>query len=236
MKIHSCSSLFFCLAFLALSRPAAACIICHDVESSGEKMVRELVREKGKKAIPELREILACSESPHLQAKLAAARELGRLRDRESIPVLRGIVLEIVKAGSPGRFGSITPEHSLREAAAAALCRMGVEGVGEEIWQTRRDLPPERREELPRIFYYLGVPGLEDKLLEMLSAPDNDLVEFQVVLELRRSGTSRSIPRLKKILAGWQKDLSESKDPRRRRSLGRLIKYTESTIRVLKKR
>ncbi len=236
MKLFYCSAVFISLAFLLLARPAGACIICHDNETSGEKEVQVLLREKGRGAIPELREILACSHSAHLRAKIVAARELGRLRDRESIAVLKQIVLEIIKADSLSHFGAITIEHSLREVAATSLQQMGVEGIGEEIWRKWRELSLERQEELPRIFYCLGVPGLEDKLLEMLSSPGNELVEFQSVLELRRSGTSRSIPQLKETLAGWEKKLSENRDPRRQRFLGRLIKYTKSTIQVLKRR
>lgn len=236
MKFFYCSAVFICLAFLVLSRPAGACIICHDITTSGEKKVQDLVREKGREAIPELREILACDDSAHLRAKIVAARELGRLRDRESIPELKRIVLELLRSGSSSRFGAIAPEHSLREVAATSLHQMGVEGIGEEIWRNWRELPPERREELPRIFYCLGVPGLEDKLLRMLQTSGNEFVEFQVVLELRRSGTSRAIPELKKILAKWEKASSESKVIRRRRFLAPLIKYTKSTIQVLKRK
>ena len=236
MKLINYIVLLVSLSVLLLARPAGACIICHDIQTSGEKKVEDLVQEKGKGAIPELREILTCDDSTHLRAKMIAARELGRLRDRDSIPILKRIVLEIIEAETSSPFAVITLEQSLREIAATSLHQMGVDGIGEEIWRNWRELPLERLEGLPRILYSLQTPGLEDKLLQLLDAYDNEALDFQVVLELRRSGTSRSIPAIKKVLARWEEELSSCREPGRRRYLGRLIRYNRNTIRALKRR
>lgn len=236
MKFFYCSAVFICLAFLAFTRPAVACIICHDITTSGEKKVQDLVREKGKGSFPELREILTCDDSAHLRAKIVAARELGRLEDRDSIPILKRIVLEIIAADTSSPFAVITLEQSLREVAATSLHQMGVDGIGEEIWRNWRELPLERLEGLPRVLYSLQTPGLEDKLLQLLDAYDNEPLNFQVVLELRRSGTARSIPAIEQVLARWEKELSSCREPGRRRYLGRLIRYNRNTIQALKRR
>lgn len=236
MKFINYIVLFISLSVFLFARPIEACIICHDITTSGEKKVQDLVREKGPEAGPELRRILSCPENTDLRTKMVVARELGRLRDRESIPILKRIVLEIIEADTSSPFAVITLEQSLREIAAASLRQMEVTGVGEEIWRNWRELPLERLEGLPRVLYSLQTPGLEDKLLQLLDAYDNEALDFQVLLELRRSGTSRSIPAIKKVLARWEEELSRCREPGRRRSLGRFIRYTKNTIQALKRR
>ena len=214
-----------------------ACIICEDVPTPGEVILERLIKEKGRGSIPELREILRCSKSSDLRLKIIAARELGRFGDRESIGLLEEVLLEILAPESTSDFGVFTAAHALRVQAARSLVLMDAGGVWEKIWAGWRKLSPLKQEELPALLFNLNTPHLQEKQLEILRTSRRRSVEFQVIVELRRSGDSRAIPGVEEKVSEWKKLLAE-KETRGEKdsSLVKLIRYAEGTIRTLNRR
>ena len=214
-----------------------ACLICEDQLSPDEASLERLIREKGKEAIPALRDILCCTDRTPIRLKIIAARELGKFQDRKSLPILENILMEIMDPESDSDFGVGTSAHTLRYAAGRALARMGETSAGGTIRKNWRDLPPQRQEELPSLFFSLGLERLQQAQLEILKNAGHPRVEFQVMVELRRSGDRKAIPAVESAIKRWEALLEKRKSRGEDGSfLPRMIHYGRGTLRALRRR
>ena len=212
-----------CCLFASRAFP---CLICEDRPGEEEKRVEELVAEKGRGALPELREILSCPACP-TGARIAAARAVGDLNDRESIPALGRLCLALLDPAAPGPFGVRTGDSALRVAAAASLRQLGAPAAGEEIGRRWRELAAERQEEVPRLLSEFAFPDRQERLVEVLRSSGRDPVAFQAIVELRRVGDAGAAGAVRDRIADWRRR-DEGGAP-----LSRMIRYAENTARVL---
>jgi len=140
--------LLFLLA-MAGAGQVLACIMCEDVPDPGEEKLRAQIKAQGKEIIPQLREIVSCDHKEHQSQKMLAIETLARFQDDGSVPILKKMVLEIINPASLSPFGLVSPESECRVGAARALRELEVMGVATEIFADWKDMPLERRQELP---------------------------------------------------------------------------------------
>ncbi len=227
-----------CLILLTFAPDTAACPVCSEELAGANPRVTALVsriEDQGRDSIPELRK-LAADPAEDKALRTVAARHLGTFGDRESVPALRAIVLEVVDPEAEGPFGPGGPGPGLRVAAAGALGTMGESGPAQLIWSGWEELSLPRQFEIPRILSELGDPRALERQLEILERTSDYGLAFQVILELRRTGTSAAIPAVEKWLNKWRSAAEAEEDPHRRRELNRIIRYAEGTIRALGRR
>jgi hypothetical protein len=205
---------------------AFPCLICSDMPGEEEKRVEEMIATRGAAAIGELRQIFPCPTCP-IGARIAAARAAGDLGDQESRSALSALVLALLDPDAPGPFGIMTGAGGLRVAAAASLHKLGAPAAGEAIWKGWREVSSERQEEAPRLLGEFVFPDLQEKLIEIMGTSGRDPVAFQAVVELRRIGNAAAAPAVREKIKEWRRQGEGTV------TVGRMIRYAESTVRVL---
>ena len=190
------------------------------------------IAQEGTGAIPSLREIAACPET-EAALRIVAVRSLGVFRDREIVPLLRRMVLELIDPTAVGPFGDLGPSSLLRGEAARALAMMGEGDPAELLWAAWDGLSPDRRLEIPRLLAELADPLAQSRQIEILQGTDDEGLAFQTLMELRRSGDAAAAAAIEERLERWRRMIGETGDWREREILNRMIRYAEGTIRAL---
>lgn len=217
---------------------AAGCPVCLEQLAGSDPRVEELVariEDRGRGSIPELRK-LAADPAEDTALRTIAVRHLGIFGDRESVPALRAIVLEIADPETEGPSGPGGPGSGLRAAAAGALGKLGDSGPADAIWEGWEKLSTGRQMEIPRLLSELGDPRAWERQAEMLLRTRNDDLAVQLMIEFRRTGTPAAIPAVEVWLEKWRGMAASGDAADRPRDLGRMIRYAEGTIRALRRR
>ena len=220
------------LAAVTAFSSARPCLICLDEENPREAELVAWIAQEGTGAIPSLREIAACPET-EAALRIVAVRSLGVFRDREIVPLLRRMVLELIDPTAVGPFGDLGPSSLLRGEAARALAMMGEGDPAELLWAAWDGLSPDRRLEIPRLLAELADPLAQSRQIEILQGTDDEGLAFQTLMELRRSGDAAAAAAIEERLERWRRMIGETGDWREREILNRMIRYAEGTIRAL---
>lgn len=224
--------------WLPFATAALACPICTEELAPTDPRVNGLVsriESEGPAVIPELRRLAADpTEGPVIRT--VAVRHLGIFGDRDSIPALRAIVLEIVNPESKESFGPGGRGSGMRAAAAGALGAMGEPGPAEALWSGWAGLELARQLEIPRLLSELRDPQAQERQIAMLrETGDFDLV-IQLLIELRRTGTSAALPAAEEWVGKFRRAAAAEEDLFIRKDLNKMVRYAEGTVRALRRR
>ena len=163
--------------------------------------LRELYEGKGKDALPDIREALKKSTDPLVLQR--AANYLVDLDDRESIPQMESVLLDLVKKVSFSTFGLGTPGFQSRLSVAYALGRFGPTTVGDRIWEKYNQLDWNRKSEVTYILSALKDPHLDERMIAILDREEDHQLMQGALEALIVDGSHQSLPFLRSKVKAW---------------------------------
>lgn len=161
-------------------------------DSDQYRSLRDQLYGLGREIVPLLREEL---DSWHYRRRMAAATNLGRLGDRESV----GRMVELLN----------DPQADVREMALFALGILGDQSVLDAVRGALDDYDADVRYRALIALNDLGCPGLEDILLRCLRSDDAYGVREQALSLLKDSGTPRAVPAVLEALLERKADMQQ---------------------------
>ena len=191
------------------AKVAKACPACWAGYGSGDERLnkpladlRILYETKGRDALPRIREVLRTSSDPRILRR--AAGYIVALNDREAIPLLEDMLLELTKRVAFGAFGLDTYAFQGRLAVAHALAEFGPTLLGESIWQRYDRMDFNRKGEVPYLLNALQTPRLTDYLLEILDRGEDHQLMLGALEMLADGGNATALPALNTRMARWR--------------------------------
>lgn len=145
----------------------------------------------GEEVIPALRVEL---ESPHFRRRMAAATNLGRLGDKDSVPALITLLND--------------PQAGVREMVLFALGILGVHSAVEPILGSLTDYDADVRYRAVVALTDLNYPQLEDVLIRAMGDESYGVRE-QALSQLRAIGTPRATPVILKALLEREREMQQ---------------------------
>lgn len=133
-------------------------------------------------------------ESKHHRRRMAAATNLGRLRDAKSVPLLVGLLND--------------PQPGVREMALFALGILGDSAAVEPILSSLSDYDADVRYRAVVALGDLGYASLEDVLIRAMGDEAYGVRE-QALSQLRTAGTPRAMPAILRALLEREPDMHQ---------------------------
>jgi hypothetical protein len=196
------------LSWHGLSGRAEGCALCWAGYGKGDERLnkpladlRIIYEKEGRNALPYIRDTLETSTDPLVIRR--AANYIVEFNDRDSIPLLEDMLLELTRRVSFSAFGLDTYAFKCRLAAAHALGKLGHSNVGSDLWERYDHLDFKRRSEVPYILNALNDPHLDERLLRILDVEEDHQLMMGALDALAVGGSAEAIPALKTKVAGW---------------------------------
>jgi HEAT repeat protein len=195
------------IVFFLQTTAAQACAACAvdqlEDESYNKPLadLRAVYEQKGKDALPDIREALKISTDPWVIQR--AANYLVDLDDRESIRQMESILLDLVKSVAFATFGLNTPGFQSRLSVAYALRRFGPTTVGDRIWVKYDRLDWKRKSEVPDILSALKDPHLEERMVAILNKEEDHQLMQGALEAMAVDGSHQSLPFLRSKVEAW---------------------------------
>jgi HEAT repeat protein len=201
--------IFVLIVFFLQGTVAHACPLCGLAvdESADESFnkplayLRIVYEQKGKDALPDIREALKISTNPAIIQR--AANYLVDLDDRESIRQMESMLLELVKQVAFTTFGFGTPGFHSRLSVAYALRRFGPTTVGDRIWEKYDRLEWNRKSEVAYILSALKDPHLDERIITILNREEDHQLMQGALEAMIVSGSHQSLPFLRSKVKAW---------------------------------
>jgi HEAT repeat protein len=201
--------IFVLIVFFLQGTVAHACPGCGLAvdESADERFnkpladLRIVYEQKGKDALPDIREALKTSTTPAVIQR--AANYLVDLDDKESIHQMESMLLDLVKQVAFTTFGLGTPGFKSRLSVAYALRRFGPTTIGDRIWEKYDRLDWNRKSEVAHILSALKDPHLDERMVAIVNKEEDHLL-MQSALEMMADGGSHQLlPFLRSKVEAW---------------------------------
>jgi ATP-dependent Clp protease ATP-binding subunit ClpC len=154
------------------------------------RSLRDQLYGLGSEVVPLLREEL---DSWHYRRRMAAATNLGRLRDSQSVPKLVELLGD--------------PQADVREMALFALGIVGDQSIVDAVRKALDDYDADVRYRALIALHDLGYPDLEDVLVSRLEEDDAYGVREQALSLLEEEGSPESVPAILQSLLESDKDM-----------------------------
>lgn len=164
--------------------------------------LRIVYEEKGRDALPYIRDVLMTSTDPLVIER--AAGYIAELNDRDSIPLLVDLLSLLIKRVAFTSFGLGTPGFQGRLAAAHALAKLGPSNICDQIWKKYERLNLNRKTEVPYILNALLDPRLTDRLLIILNKEEHHQLMVGALDVLAMGGSADALPILRQKAKKWQ--------------------------------
>ena len=200
--------IFILIVFFLQTTVAQACAACAAVDQSDDESInkplaalRAVYEQKGKDALPDIREALKISTDPWIIQR--AANYLVDLDDRESIRQMESILLDLVKPVVFTTFGLSTPGFQSRLSVAYALRRFSPTTVGDRIWEKYDRLDWNRKSEVPDILSALKNPHVEERMVAILNKEEDHQLMQGALEAMAVSGSHQSLPFLRSKVEAW---------------------------------
>ena len=197
------------ILFYAWENIAGACPACYIGSGSGNVRdnkpladLRKIYEEKGKEALPYIREALKTGTDPLVIKR--AANYLVVLNDTESIPQMENMLLDLIKRVTLTTFGLGTPEFQSRLAVAHALIKFGPTTVGDRIWEKYDRLDWKRKDEVPYILNALQDPNLDERMITILNKAEDHQLMLWALEVLAIGGSAKDLPYLESMATEWR--------------------------------
>ena len=197
------------IVFYAWGNMAYACPACYIGSGSGNKRdnkpltdLRKIYEEKGKDALPYIREALKTGTDPLVIKR--AANYLVVLNDTESIPQMENMLLDLIKRVAFTTFGLGIPEFRSRLAVAHALIKFGPTTVGDRIWEKYDRLDWKRKDEVPYILNALKDPRLDERMITILNKAEDHQLMLGALEVLAIGGSAKDLPYLESMATEWR--------------------------------
>jgi HEAT repeat protein len=208
-KIICVGLVFVLIVFFLQGTVVHACPLCGAVvdESADESFnkplayLRIVYEQKGKDALPDIREALKISTNPAVIQR--AANYLAELNDRESIRQMESMLLDLVKQVAFTTFGFGTPGFHSRLSVAYALRRFGPTTVGDRIWEKYDRLDWNRKSEVAYILSALKDPHLDERMTTILNKEEDHQLMQGALEAMIVSGSHQSLPFLRSKVEAW---------------------------------
>jgi len=203
-------SLFFILTMSPMyENISEACPACDvgsgpDNERDNKSLadLQKIFEEKGKDALPNIREAFKTSKDPLVIKR--SANFLVVLNDTESIPKMESMLLELVKPVTYTAFGPGATEFQSRLAVAHAMIKFGPTTVGHRIWEKYGRLDLKRKEEVPFILSALKDPHLDERMIIILNKAEDYRLMQGALEALAGGGSDKILPYLRAKIEAWQ--------------------------------
>ena len=201
--------IFVLIVFFLQGTVAHACPLCGGAvdESADERFnkpladLRTVYEQKGKDALPDIREVLKTSTDPWVIQR--AVNYLVDLDDRESIHQMESMLLDLVKQVAFTTFGFGTPGFHSRLSVAYVLRRFGPTIVGDRIWEKYDRLDWNRKSEVAYILSALKDPHLDERMATILNKEEDHQLMQGALEALIVSGSHQSLPFLRSKVEAW---------------------------------
>lgn len=163
--------------------------------------LRRVYEQGGTDALPAIREVLRKSTDPWVLQR--AANYLVDLDDRESIPQMESIILDLIKRVSFTTFGFGAPGFHSRLSVACALSRFGPNRVGDRIWERYDRLDRDRKSEVAPILSAIRDPHLDERMIAILKQEEDHRLMQGALEALATDGSRSSLPFLRSRVTAW---------------------------------
>lgn len=200
--------IFILIVFFLQTTVAQACGACAAVDQSDDESInkpladlRAVYEQKGKDALPDIREALKISTDPWIIQR--AANYLVDLDDREAIRQMESILLDLVKQVAFTTFGLSTPGFQSRLSVANALRRFGPTTVGDRIWEKYDRLDWNRKNEVADILCALKDPHLEERMVAILNREEDHQLMQGALEAMAVGGSQQFLPFLRSKIEAW---------------------------------
>jgi hypothetical protein len=173
--------------------------------------LRILYEKEGKAALPAIEEALVMDRD-HL-VKQRAATYIAEINDASSIPVLEGMITDLIKKVTFGNFGVGTPDYQTRLKVAHVLAGMGPGNNADRIWSRYDRLDGLKKSEVPYLLNALNDPKLNERLQEILSQSKDHYAMVSALEVLAMGDNAQVLSFLKSKVTEWEGKGAESSDP-----------------------
>jgi hypothetical protein len=200
--------IFILIVFFLRTTVAQACSACAldyaEDESYNQPLadLRAVYEQKGKDAIPDIREALIKASTDRWVVQ-RAVNYLADLDDRESIPQMEDILLALVKQVAFTTYGVNSPGYHCRLSVAYALRRFGPTSVGDRIWEKYDRLDWKRKSEVPDILSALKDPHLEERMFAILNKEEDHQLMQGALEVMTADGNQQSLHFLHSKVKAW---------------------------------
>ena len=173
--------------------------------------LRVLYEKEGKAALRAIEETLI--SNPDHRVKQRAATYIGEINDPSSIPVLEGMVVELIKRVSFGNFGVGTADFQTRLKVAHVLAQMGPGDLADRIWNRYDRLDQLKKSEVPYLLNALNDPHLLDRLLDILRRGKDHQAMVAAIEVLAMGAYEQVLSFLRSKLEEWSEREPEPSEP-----------------------
>jgi hypothetical protein len=162
------------------------------------------------------------------------------LNDTDSIPLLEGILSQLVKRVAFSTFGIKSSGYQGRLAVAHAMAKFGQSQMGDQIWKKYDRLDLNRKSEVPYILNALEDPQMTTRVLEILNREEDHQLMVGALNVLAAAGTPEAVPVLKKKVKEWEQKGKQAREENQQLMMGILNVLAaggsqEAVQRVIKK-
>ncbi|MGQ9693719.1 MAG: hypothetical protein ACUVWV_03120 [Thermodesulfobacteriota bacterium] len=193
---------------------AQACPACWVGYGSGDERynkpladLRILYEKEGKAALPNIRETLKKSNDPVVKNR--AIEYIQELNDLESIPLLKDMVLELIKRVSFSSFGADSVDFKIRLKAAHALAKFRNTELADSLWEKYARLDRPRKTEVPYLLNALQDPHLTRRLMAIIRNEEDHQLILGAIEVLGLGGDAEALAFLRSKIKEWENKVSD---------------------------
>jgi len=164
--------------------------------------LRILYETRGKDALPQIKQALKTSNDPLVQKR--AIEYIAELADSDAVPLLEGVLYDLVKRVSFSTFGVESIPFQTRLAAAHSLANLGSNQMANKIWNRYDRIDLARKTEVPYILNALGDPKLSERLSDILNRCEDHQLMVGALDVLAIGGDEKALRFLREKVAEWR--------------------------------